>query len=80
MHSAQSSEAIAAQILATLSEFESDQQHPNFGPTLVHEQKAPLTGLVHNRSQSFTIVHNRSRSFKVVQGRSRLFKVVHNHF
>ncbi len=31
MHSAQSSEAIAAHILATLSEFEPDHQHPNTG-------------------------------------------------
>ena len=75
MHSAQSSEAIAAHILATLSEFESDHQHPNTestgepvhnpgwdpsDPTLVHEQNAPVTGSVHNNSQSFTDVHDHS--------------------
>ncbi len=76
MHSAQSSEAIAASILSTLSEFESDHQHPNSGhtedsvhnlgwdpsePTLVHEQNAPVIGAVHNNSQSFTDVHDYSQ-------------------
>ncbi len=73
MHSAQSSEAIAAHILATLSEFESDHQHPNTedsvhnqgwdpsAPTLVHEQNAPVKGAVHNNSQSFTDVHDHSQ-------------------
>ncbi len=76
MHSAQSSEAIAAHILATLSEFESNHQNPNSGPTgepvhnlgwdpseptLVHEQDGPFQGAVHNNSQSFTDVHDYSQ-------------------
>ncbi len=86
MHSAQSSEAIAAHILSTLSEFESDHQNPNTAsteesvhnlgwdpsdPTLVHEQNA------YRLPALFTIIHNRSpQTFMIILNRIRRTKIL----
>ncbi len=85
MHSAQSSEALAANILSTLSEFESDPNSEPTGesvhnlgwnpsaPTLVHAQDP------HARTRSHTLTHAHTRSHTLTHAHTRSHTLTHAH-